>query len=260
MSASREMRTLGVDLASQPTKTFAAVIRWGAAQATVELHPRTTDATILELARAADASGIDAPFGWPQPFLDFLAADGAARAQRRWDTGYRDALTYRRSDAYVRAVTGSWPLSVSTDRIAYVAMRCGLLLAQLGVHDRAGDGRVFEVYPGAALLQWGLRAADEGSYKQREKGEGARRRILGRLRASCPWLALTTAQRASCIASDDALDALVAALNARAARLGRTLGPPAEDRELARVEGWIALPQRDTLAGLIAPRGRGRGR
>jgi predicted nuclease with RNAse H fold len=244
--------TLGVDLASQAKKTVAAVIRWGADRATVELHPRADDATILTLARAAEVSGVDAPFGWPRPFVDFLAEDGVARARRRWDNAYRDALTYRRTDAFVRSVTGSLPLSVSADRIAYVAMRCGLLLAQLGVTDRSGDGRVFEVYPGAALGQWGLRKGDEGSYKQGAKGEGARRTILERLVQACPWLELSAEQRSACVASDDVLDALLAALNARAAQLGRTLAPATdEDRELARVEGWIALPRAGTLAGLL---------
>jgi predicted nuclease with RNAse H fold len=244
--------TLGVDLASQAKKTVAAVIRWGADRATVELHPRADDAMILTLARAAEVSGVDAPFGWPRPFVDFLAEDGAARARRRWDNAYRDALTYRRTDAFIRSVTGSLPLSVSADRIAYVAMRCGLLLAQLGVTDRSGDGRVFEVYPGAALGQWGLRKGDEGSYKQGAKGEGARRTILERLLQACPWLELSAEQRSACVASDDVLDALIAALNARAAQLGRTLAPATdEDRELARVEGWIALPRAGTLAGLL---------
>ena len=80
--------TLGVDLASQPKKTVAALIRWDADRATVELHLRADDAKILALARAAEVSGVDAPFGWPRPFVDFLAADGGARV-REPDELYR---------------------------------------------------------------------------------------------------------------------------------------------------------------------------
>ncbi len=58
--------------------------------------------------------------------------------------------------------------------------------------------------------------------------------------------------REACIESDDALDALLAALIARAAALGLTVPPGADDLELARREGWIHLPQKDSLAALLA--------
>jgi hypothetical protein len=50
---------------------------------------------------------------------------------------------------------------------------------------------------------------------------------------------------AACRRSDDAFDAVIAALTARAAVLGRTDLPPASSLDAARVEGWIALPTGD---------------
>ena len=54
------------------------------------------------------------------------------------------------------------------------------------------------------------------------------------------------------MASDDALDAVLCALIARAAALGLTVPPPDQDRERARAEGWIHLPRRGSLGELPA--------
>jgi hypothetical protein len=51
--------------------------------------------------------------------------------------------------------------------------------------------------------------------------------------------------------SDHAFDAVVAALTARAAMLPGGVDPvPAEFADLARVEGWIALPAPGSLSRL----------
>ncbi|MCA9546149.1 MAG: DUF429 domain-containing protein, partial [Myxococcales bacterium] len=135
-------------------------------------------------------------------------------------------------------------LSVSTDLIGVPALRCRGLLARLGVHDRSGDGRVFETYPAGALQQWGLRST---GYKGAQ-GRPIRQRMLAQLEGLAPWLVLNEEARALIAASDDALDALVAALNARACQLGWTLGPADEaDRAAASREGWIHLPRPDAL-------------
>ena len=61
-------------------------------------------------------------------------------------------------------------------------------------------------------------------------------------------LARVDAPRERLIDCDDCLDALVCALVARAAQLGRTIGP--QDERLARLEGWIHLPEPDSLSRL----------
>ncbi len=52
------------------------------------------------------------------------------------------------------------PLSVSTDRISFAAIRCARILSEVarreGAVDRSGSGKVVEVYTAAALRQWGL--------------------------------------------------------------------------------------------------------
>jgi hypothetical protein len=141
---------------------------------------------------------------------------------------------------------------VSTDRIAYPAMRCAALLGaleqKLGAGDvaRDGAGLVAEAYPDAALRCWlpDLWKTRAGSYKgtaARARREHVVTTLLDRLGDR---FAVTDAQRALCVDSDDCLDALVCALLARAVQRGATIAPEhGEERRLARVEGWIHLPR-----------------
>jgi hypothetical protein len=66
----------------------------------------------------------------------------------------------RATDRFVREHARKLPLSVSTDRIAYCAMRCAVILGELAQHidvsqlARDGSGMVVEAFPGAALRCW----------------------------------------------------------------------------------------------------------
>ena len=99
-------------------------------------------------------------------------------------------------------------------------MRCAGLLAQLaaegGSVDRSGAGVVVEVYPAAALKHWGLPFR---GYKAAANA-AVRGEVVDRLAAATPWLRFD-AYEPACRQSDLALDAVVAALNARAAAVGR---------------------------------------
>ena len=242
------MLTLGIDLAAQAAKTAACRIAWTREGATVEtLQLGADDAGILALAAGADAVGIDAPFGWPRPFVAFVRRHEAGRAgSPAWQAAHRDALRFRRTDVAARERLGRWPLSVSSDLIAIPALRCAGLLDRLGVRDRSGDGRVFEVYPALALHAWGLVSRGYKGTKNAAVLGG----LLAALRERCPWLVLDPEQAARCAASDHAFDALVAALVARAAALGFTARPAPEETEDARIEGWIALPEPGSLERL----------
>jgi hypothetical protein len=55
---------------------------------------------------------------------------------------------------------------------------------------------------------------------------------------------------ALCRTSHDALDAVIAALTARAAARGMTTRPDEDQESAARSEGWIALPE--ASLGLLA--------
>lgn len=57
------------------------------------------------------------------------------------------------------------------------------------------------------------------------------------------WLEAESKSRAKCEESDDAFDALVPAVNARAAWMPNGTYRPAEgDEDAAAIEGWIAIP------------------
>jgi hypothetical protein len=107
---------------------------------------------------------------------------------------------------------------------------------------RTGLGKFVEVYPAGALRRWGLTAS---GYKGANRASLAT--LLGKLCAELPELRLSTSDYEVCSAVDDAFDALVASLVARAAVLGLTDGPPDSLRSRAEQEGWIHLPVRGSL-------------
>jgi hypothetical protein len=168
----------------------------------------------------------------------------------QWSPEAHRSYCYRRTDLFVTETIGTRPLSVSADRIAMPAMRCAWLLSKLGVQDRSGDGRVFEVYPAAALSIWRLRKTKE-SYKGR-KGRALLATMIERVLIAAPWLRFGDAAPASSFTNDHLFDALIAAMNARAAALGLTHRPPENDAATAHKEGWIALPKAGSLDQLFS--------
>ncbi|MCK9248618.1 MAG: DUF429 domain-containing protein [Solirubrobacteraceae bacterium] len=255
--------TLGIDLASRPASTAVCAISWGG------------DPTVVALARGALGPGrarplddyrlgallrgdhdlvpgpvtkvaIDAPFGWPDAFVDALAG------RRPWSSagvGVDRRLTHRATDRWIHERTGRLPLSVSTDRIAYPAMRlAGLFAEHVDADDevdRSGrGGRFCEAYPAVAVDALGLRsgvAGATGTYKG-AAGRPARRAIVAELRRRAPWLVIADDRVAACVAHDDALDALLCALVARAVERRLTPPIPSVLDGAARREGWIHVP------------------
>ncbi|WP_370531340.1 DUF429 domain-containing protein [Nakamurella sp. PAMC28650] len=211
----------------------------------VQVHTGNRD--ILSRSEGAEVVGIDCPLGWPAPFTDLLLAQRSGVV----DPGVGDSietrrsLAFRRTDFDVHTRTGRWPLSVSADLIGYPAMRAAGLLAALAetgkVLRRSGiDSAVAEVYPAASLSLWGLTSR---GYKADPVLRSA---LISQLLAAAPWLDLS-AGLALCRWSDDAFDAVVAALVAGAVLVGRTSAPPEADVVVADEEGWIRLPDEDFL-------------
>jgi len=250
------VRVVGVDLAAEPARTALAVLRWDDGKAVVEdLRVGADDQAVLAALAAADNAGIDAPFGWPDAFAAFLAAHRVGDVPVPGDlTGqqWRRQLAWRHTDEAVREMTGIIPLSVTADRIGHAAMRCAGLLAKLGNSgrpvDRDGSGTVAEVYPAASLKQWEL---PWRGYKQ-PRNLGALTELVTALQAAAPWLDAGS-HDSLCRTSNDALDAVIAALTARAAALGLTLRPDPELQPAASREGWIALPTAPLTAILWGP-------
>jgi hypothetical protein len=252
------VRTLGIDLSAQPKKTAACSIAWGDTVEVEELVVGCDDDALLD--RMGDAAwiGIDAPFGWPVEFVETVGAWAAGQA---WPTSFTtQQLSFRETDRAVLATRR--PLSVSTDRIGICAMRCARVLTALAERrgtaaiDRTGADQVVEVYPGAALPVWSGEAADlrldPGGYKGTKPEQAAKREeLVEALERGASWLRLEPAHRALCLKNDDALDAVLCALIARAAQRGLTV-PPEGELQSARapVEGWIHLPRAGTLASL----------
>ena len=163
-------------------------------------------------------------------------------------------LRYRTTDEMVIEKAGIFPLSVAAGRIAVTAMRAARLFAATATsreaiaRARTGDGRFVETFPAAALAIWGFPATGyKGPRKRR-----ARARLVGELaKATSAWLTLSDQDRSRCEDSDDMLDALVAALVARAREIDCCVPIPSKDLDRAKVEGWIALPQPGSLDDLI---------
>ncbi len=244
------MRALGIDLASQAATTAACIVEWNAgAGRVVAIETGLDDAALIDRARQATTTAIDAPFGWPVPFVDFIAGQHGSVPRpsiQQWTASWRDELRFRRTDHQVQAILGRWPLSVSSDLIAIVAMRCAGLLDQLGVTDRSGVDSVVEVYPALALARWGCRSR---GYKGAD-GAAIRSELLDEVRRACPALTIGPNEVDLCRHSDHAFDALVASLVARAAFLDLADPIPDKHHAAACTEGWIVLPHADALARL----------
>ncbi|GAA4624477.1 DUF429 domain-containing protein [Actinoallomurus vinaceus] len=246
------MLALGVDLAAEAANTALAWLEWGPDGCSVrEVHCGCDDEMLVDALLSADKAGIDCPFGWPVPFVEFVAAHRSGNVDVPAATRGRDwrrNLALRLTDRVVHDRTGLTPLSVSADRIGHAAMRCAALLARLARAgspvDRSGSGVVAEVYPAASLKLWGL---PHRGYK-RPGDLAALGRLVDALREAAPWLDLGACD-ALCRRSHDATDAVIAALTARAAYRGLTAAPGPGEIEAATSEGWIALPT-SPLAGL----------
>lgn len=248
MTTRGQFRTAGLDLASQNQNTALAVLAWSPGAVVVEhLQVDVSNREIVAVSLDVDLLGIDCPLGWPASFTDLLIAQraGSVASGIGADDESRRMLAYRHTDLLVRERSGRWPLSVSADRIAYPAMRSAGLLAALreggrSIRRSGVESAVAEVYPAAALRAWGLTSR---GYKRSSELTA---RLVDELTAAAPWLDLVDGVDL-CRACDDALDAVIAALNAGAVVLGRTLGPDAPDLLLADEEGWIHLPDNDFL-------------
>jgi Protein of unknown function (DUF429) len=262
--------TLGIDLASQPKNTALCSIGWGPGHAIVAVllkgaveDGRQLDDTLMLDAMCEPRHGlpapskiaIDAPLGWP---VDFVRGVSNLSAWPVGVDGDRRRLERRGTDHWIHQRTGKQPLSVTTDRIAYAAMRGAGLLREYSARtaehiDRSGmTGRICEAYPDPAIRRFGLWPADVGA-RESYKGQArpVREQVMARLKSEAPWLEISSAQQQTCADSDDCLDALVCALIARAVERDLTEPPSRELEAEAGAEGWIHLPKPEALHDLV---------
>lgn len=131
----------------------------------------------------------------------------------------------RSTDRAVRDGLGPQPLSVSTDRIAFAAMRCARLLSALASAghpvDRTGSGKIIEVYPAAALRSWDISpsndADDPGGFKGKARPPPLVEPLSSHGSSTRRAEDIPTDLADQCRGDDDKLDAFVCALIARAA-------------------------------------------
>ena len=250
------LKTLGIDLAAQPERTAICSVTWDGGRAFATIERRTTDDRLVELMAVPwDKIGIDCPLGWPEPFIDAITAH---RNGKPWPgrnvnpDEYREHAKYRLTDEVLHARDGRWPLSVSTDRIGVVALRCALLLDRYSGKRkdlrRDGTGVIAEVYPAAAIRRW-LPGA-HGNYKRTDT-RAALLALVDAVASAVP-IYFADGSRELCETSHDAFDALLCALVARAVTLRQTRRPrSAKQIRRAPTEGWIHVPKKScTLAGL----------
>ncbi len=268
--------TLGIDLSTEDHKTGAVSIEWQLGTATASMIPGPLDdLAIMNAIAAADRAAVDVPFGWPRTFV---TAVGKHRSRVPWPVGTpRSLLRLRLTDVRVKNLTGVTPLSVSSDRLGATAMRWAELETKLrrsgiATVDRTGcTGKVAEVYPMTALVQWGWYAdprvmvlkpknGSRASYKTGTHAHHLRRRFLAHLQLDAPWLQLNKTLMSELLKSDDVFDALIAALMARAVDSNLTLRPTAAEMNQAAAEGWIHIlaPTITPAANLATPASYGR--
>ena len=240
------MHTLGVDLASDPATTALCVLEWqpSGAGRVVRLGEGIDDELIVEGARTAVATAIDAPFGWPKDFAARIA--GRARWDQQWTPETKRNLRFRATDRETAKVLGRPPLSVSADRIAMAAMRCAGLLHRMNAPRWSSDSRIVECYPAVALKAWGLRTS---GYKGKKKRD-ARASIAEQLIAYLDAFEIPETAQKAMVESDHILDAFVSSLVARAYAIGLVLPVSIGQAEVAEAEGWIQIPGPGSLRNL----------
>jgi len=236
-----EETTWGLDVSTNPRKTAGVALDWsqGAAIVTAVHHPLSAHGIVdLITSNGACQWAVDVPFGWPDRFVALLVdrRDGPLAADlvpdsKAWETWRTADVARRRTDQFLyrHPAIRTRPLPASFDRLGATAAMWSLIearLAQGGVTvDRSGvTGLVCETYPRAAQAAWGHRDFAKPD--------------LDDLRRMLPFLRVPD-RLADRLSTDDARDAVVCAVVARARSRGLTLGPPDEDLAAARREGWI---------------------
>jgi hypothetical protein len=260
--------TFGIDLAAQSKNTAVCMIEWdhrGHGYVHCPAEGVEDHDLVAQLTRGDYISriAIDAPFGWP---IRFLEAVNAYQETGIWPdepgmSASQRCMRLRLTDRTVHEDTKITPLSVSTDRIGVVAMRCARLLAKYWAvtgetPDRSGEGHVLEVYPAAALRCWSISPRDSddpGSYKGRDGSSVVRREgLLDRIATQTSgWLEIPEKSRSVCVDNDDCLDAFISALVARAAAQNLLEPIPSDVMDIAQREGWIRLPTHGSLRALM---------
>jgi hypothetical protein len=96
------MTVLGIDLAAGAPKTYACLLEPSDDQLYARIAAGCGDEELRQMAHGCAKVAIDAPFGWPDPFVDALVAHRAADAWPAPDDEppevFRASLSFRTTD------------------------------------------------------------------------------------------------------------------------------------------------------------------
>lgn len=240
------MKIIGLDAASQRTKFGYAIGDLQAGVVHIQAagllsEPGALDNIVRELLACDRALvAIDAPLGWPRAFgpaLNQHVAGGRISVEK-------SAFFKRLTDQRIAARLRQHPLEVAADKIARASHTALDVLDELRrrthldldlVWDRPFVGvGVIEVYPAATLRAHGLRCS---GYKAVEDADH-RREIARALESRVNNLHEFVERQA------DVFDAALCLVAAQDFLLGTCAAPTAEERDIARVEGWIWANER----------------
>nr|WP_267489958.1 DUF429 domain-containing protein [Enemella evansiae] len=231
-------------MAADPARTGLAVLRRSGGGVLVDrVVVGVEDNAIVAAVTDCDRAGVDVPIGWPDSFVELVGRHAAGELVAPSSTGpeWRREQLLRATDRFVHERFGLTPLSVAADRIAHPALRWAGIEARLRESGsdltRDGTGLVVEAYPAGALAIWGL---PHRGYKG-TKNVDRRTELVDALAGLLPWLDWN-GHREPCVADDNALDAVLAALIAREVHRGNYHRRLESLRNKAISEGWICLP------------------
>ena len=122
---------------------------------------------------------------------------------------------------------------------APLPLRCVHLLERLAARKVART-RIYEVYPAASLAKWCLNGGEILQAEHRRRLKKSRRIILQRLVDQGVDVGDF---RHQLVTRHDDLDALISALTAALAYADKTVAPPPELADHAKLEGWIHIPR-----------------
>lgn len=249
------MITLGIDLSTSRKNTSYCRIDWSVRTPRVVTVPTTPAAgnqweSLHAAIAESDKVAIDVPLGWPAAFSREVSAHAKGEA---W-TADRDKCLWRVTDRRVAQVKGADgkgarpPLSVSANLIGATAMDAAKELGRYSI-DRSGrSGKFCEVYPAVAIRRWGFQ--DVG-YKGADSSE-QRNKLVNLVLAVIPWASAAPGLQALVCGDDNHLDSFLCALIARLVAIGSAEGPSDDELEMARIEGWIWLPQPGSLTSITS--------
>lgn len=259
------MKTLGIDLSTEPAETGVCLIEWEAdvPRASFPGYDKKRDNELLLGLMGDDqcaCTAIDAPFGWPEQFREALNAYACEDRWERWrgTEGFdfdkkRSWLGRRRTDYFIYKKTEEkgaalTPFSVGASLFSATAMRCAELLVDYykdkGELKRV-DGPVVETYPAAARVRWQCAASPASADKPSGRSDRAWRYAwFCLIKRECK-LELPPKERSRVAQQKGGhdFDALICALVARAAGRAGTFPPSKGDEQRAKREGWIHMPK-----------------